>query len=103
VGNAFSNTLFGKVEEERPNIAFNFLKMMRELHRIEVANKMINNILFTGGVCLVPNFMGRFREEIEYFLGGEFKDLKKLCQKMMVTQTQNNSQHLNWIGGAIVS
>lgn len=79
IANAFTNTLFGNVDEEQNNIAYNFLKMIRELHRIEVANKVIKNIVFTGGISLVPNFLGRFREEIDYYLNTEFKDLKTVC------------------------
>jgi len=41
VTSAFTNTLFGDFENEEPNIAYGFLKILNKLHSMELAQKIV--------------------------------------------------------------
>jgi actin-related protein len=77
------------VDEEKPNIAYGFLQTVRQLHRMEVAQKLLSNIVITGGLSFVLNFVGRLSEELQYFLGNDFQDLKELGKVMKITVNAN--------------
>ncbi|KAM3131055.1 hypothetical protein pb186bvf_016867 [Paramecium bursaria] len=93
----FTKTFYGDHQIEESNIAYGFLNTLRKIKNIELINKIVQNLIITGGNSQLPQFITRFQQELYYLIDTEFQDLKNL--KYFLTPVPQNS---HWIGGSLI-
>ena len=59
--------LFGDVENDEPNIAYDLLRSVSKLD-LNIRREVIQNIIVSGGTAMVPGFLPRFDEELMNFI-----------------------------------
>lgn len=59
---------FKDPEEEEPNIAYSFLKMINEVKDVEVIKEICKNVVFAGDLWNVRGFKTLFKSRVKNFL-----------------------------------
>ena len=95
---------FGDVAKEEENIAASILRSIMALN-MDLRILVSQNIILSGGSCMVPGFKLRLKQEMEYLIDhySEFKDLAQIKQYIEIAESTFPPNCMNWIGASIVS
>jgi actin-related protein 10 len=94
---------FGDPDRDQANIAASLLRSLLKL-TAEVRVLVIQNIVLSGGSCMVPGFKLRLLQELDYLIENyrEFRELETLKGKFQIPDCQFPSNCLVWVGASIV-
>ncbi|KAJ5075907.1 actin-related protein [Anaeramoeba ignava] len=99
-----SDILFeGKEENEFESIIDIFIECLKSCN-CDVRASVSQNIILCGGTSMIPGFLSRLREEVDFKLDNDeyFKDVQFLKGKLHFNHNKKNANYISWIGGSVI-
>jgi actin-related protein 10 len=95
---------FGSVYKEEANIAASILRSLLKLN-VEVRILICQNIVLSGGSCMVPGFKLRLRQEMIHLIENkkEFELLEAIKDHIEIPENQFPPNCLTWVGASLVA
>ncbi|CDW77817.1 UNKNOWN [Stylonychia lemnae] len=107
---------FGDPQEEEQNIAYSLLtsiKKVKSLNSYQSLNQLncenrgraVQNIILSGGSCMIPGFKTRLIQEINHMIENrsEFEQLKEIQQQISIPENCFPPNCLVWVGASLLS
>jgi len=98
-----TEAMFGNPDEEQPNLAYSICESVMKLN-FENRSRALQNIILSGGTCMIPGFKLRLKQEIKSLIRerSEFEEQRVSLKFVKIPESVFPPNCMPWVGASLL-